>query len=54
MIMIFYIRASDSIPVFHELLSIMIIISELDNDNSVGDTTPLHDMMFLSYHHLLS
>jgi len=32
----------------------MIIMSESDNDNAVGDTTPLHDVMFLSYHHLLS
>ena len=47
MIMIFYIRTSDSI------LYIMIIMSELDNDNAVGDT-PLHDVMFSSYHHLLS
>lgn len=48
-----YDSASDSIHVFHALLSIMIIISELDNDNAVGDTTPLHDMMFLLYHHHL-
>jgi hypothetical protein len=53
MIMILYIRTSHSIDDFHTLSSIMIIMSELDNDNAVGDT-PLHDVMFLSYHHLLS
>ena len=53
MIMILFIRTSHSIHDFHTLSSIMIIMSELDNDNAVGDT-PLHDVMFSSYHHLLS
>ena len=53
MIMILVIRTSHSIHDFHTLSSIMIIMSELDNDNAVGDT-PLHDVMFSSYHHLLS